>query len=365
MKSMFCFSALLVAFLSGSEADPDAPVPAKPLELCGVSLSGAEFGKGQSPYPGAAEAKYFQNQGMNLIRLPFLWERLQNKLDAPFDADELNRLKKLVEEITAQGQSVIIDVHNYARYQGKIIGSPEVPVKSFACFWKQLATSFKDNPRVLFGLMNEPHTMKSETWLASANAAIAAIRETGAKQTVFLCGNGWSGAHSWSHKWYGTANAEAMLQIVDPADKVVFEVHQYLDPKGAGETPDCVGPQVGVEALSGFTAWLKQHKKRGFLGEFGGAVSPHSKEAIHAMLKHMEANPEVWVGWAWWGGGQSWPQSYLFRLSPDKQDQPAAQMAWLKPFLAKGGEDQQPHSQIEPRTQSRPLSSSQQLDSAP
>ena len=126
-----------------------------------------------------------------------------------------------------------------------------------------------------------------------------------------------------------------MLQIVDPADKLVFEVHQYLDQKGAGQTPDCVSPQVGVEALSGFTAWLKQHKKRGFLGEFGGALSPNSKEAIQAMLKHMEANPEVWVGWAWWGGGQSWPQNYLFRLSPDARGQPAEQMSWLKPFLAK------------------------------
>ena len=196
MKSLFCCATLLIASLSGSEAHPEVPAPAKPLDLCGVSLSGAEFGKGKSPYPDAAEAKYFQNQGMNLIRLPVLWERLQHQLDTPCDADEIKGLKKLVEEITAQGQNVIIDVHNYARYQDQIIGSPEVPLSSFASFWKQLATSFKDNPKVLFGLMNEPHTMKSETWLTAANAAIAAIRATGAKQTIFICGNGWSGAHS-------------------------------------------------------------------------------------------------------------------------------------------------------------------------
>ena len=65
MKSMFCCSALLVAFLTGTEEPPKVPFPAK-LDLCGVSLSCAEFGKGKSPYPSAAEAKYFQNQGMNL-----------------------------------------------------------------------------------------------------------------------------------------------------------------------------------------------------------------------------------------------------------------------------------------------------------
>ena len=57
------------------------------MDLLGVNLAGAEFGSvGQAygtgyTYPTHAEIDYYAASGMNVIRLPFLWERLQPTLN--------------------------------------------------------------------------------------------------------------------------------------------------------------------------------------------------------------------------------------------------------------------------------------------
>src|SRR5262249_9730094 len=162
-------------------------------------------------YPTSSEATYFKTKGMNLIRLPFLWERLQPALNQPFDATELGRLQATVSGMTGTGMTVLLDPHNFARYQNQLVGSAQLPYAAFADFWSRLAALYKNNSLVVFGLMNEPNTMPTETWVTAANAAIAAIRTAGAPNLITVPGNGWTGAWSWTMNDYGTANSFAML----------------------------------------------------------------------------------------------------------------------------------------------------------
>jgi endoglucanase len=76
---------------------------------------------------------------MNLIRLPFLWERLQRSLNAPLDTNELARIETVVGFAAERGIIVLLDPHNSARYNGNLIGSSEVPVSAFADFWRRIA----------------------------------------------------------------------------------------------------------------------------------------------------------------------------------------------------------------------------------
>jgi len=56
----------------------------------------------------------------------------------------------------------IIDIHNYARWNGGIIGQGGPTNAQFASLWSQLATKYKSNSKVTFGLMNEPVSKFSE-----------------------------------------------------------------------------------------------------------------------------------------------------------------------------------------------------------
>jgi endoglucanase len=326
----------------------------------GTNLSGAEFGAQNLPgtfgsdytYPTNAEVDYFVGKGMNTFRLPIRWERLQPTANGALNTAELNRLNAFINYATSKGASVIIDPHNFARYyppgsdiessSSNIIGSSAVPNTEFADFWSRVATTYKNNSHVIFNLMNEPNAMPTEQWVSAANAAISSIRTAGANNLILVPGNGFTGAWTWSSNFYGTPNATAMLNIVDPGNNYAFDVHQYLDSDGSGThaTINNNDPTTGSQRLASFTQWLHDNHKRGFLGEFAVAAStigPGSTqigdEALQNMLNVVQGNSDVWMGWTWWSGGPWWPSNYMFLLDPvDGQDQP--QMAVLQPFLA-------------------------------
>jgi endoglucanase len=320
-------------------APQGSTAPVTGLRWRGVNLSGAEFTASALPgryghqyvYPSVSSVDYFKAKGMNLIRLPFLWERLQPTLNAPLDTAELARLKAFVDGATAKGMTVLIDPHNYARYRSQVIGSAGVPVSAFGDFWSRLATVFKGNPRVLFGVMNEPFSMATESWVSAANEAIRRIRATGATNTIAVPGNAWSGAHSWAANWYGTPNAQAMLQITDSGHNLVFEAHQYLDADSSGTSSVCTSATIGAQRLVAFTAWLRTHGKRGLLGEFAGANNDTCRQALAGMLNYMEANSDVWAGWSYWAAGPWWGDD-MFSIEPaNGSDKP--QMNTLQPYL--------------------------------
>lgn len=291
--------------------------------LTGVNIAGAEFNGRKVPgipnhdyfYPGKATIDHFAAKGMSSIRVPFLWERMQPQLYGELELAELRRLEDVVRYANGKGLYVILDLHNYAHYRQKVIGSPETPIAALGDFWGRLAAGFRGNAQVGLGLMNEPKGLPTETWLAAANAAIAEIRRAGTDNVVFVPGNGWTGAHSWLSRSYGTPNAEAMLGVVDPANNYVYEVHQYLDSDYSGTHAECRSETVGVDTLKAFTQWLRQHKKIGYLGEFGAGANPTCMAALDAMLKFIGDNSDVWAGWSYWAAG-AWPPSYFTSVQP-------------------------------------------------
>ena len=336
------------------------PAGAAAIKYAGVNLAGAEFGQNSLPgtynthytYPTQQEVDYFRNRGMNIIRLPFRWERLQQATNAAFNGAELTRLHNFVSATTAKGVHVILEPHNFARYfpdpanfqssaQG-LVGS-YYPNSVFADFWSRIADIYKTNALVIFNLMNEPNSMPTEQWVGAANAAIAAIRATGATNIIHVPGNAWTGAHSWMANYYGTPNSIAMLNIVDPANNIVFEVHQYLDGNSSGTSTNIVNADIGVSRISDFTFWLRANNKRGFLGEFavatntiGSAPTQIGDEALTNMLSHIAANADVWEGWAWWAAGPWWGP-YMFSLEPGNVGSPnpadKQPMAVLRSFI--------------------------------
>ena len=322
--------------------DPD-PEPVDPTPVSqryfGVNLAGAEFGTALPGtygidyiYPNQSEVDYFASRDMNTIRLPFSWERLQPIMNEAFDGSELERLEGFVETTTAKGHYVILDPHNYARYYGNLIGSEQVPYSAFADFWGKLATIFIDNPRVIFGVMNEPYAMPTEQWRIAANAAIAAIRETGAQHLLLVTGNGYSGGHSWLENYYSEgdantnqvgpngyrvgSNAEEMLNIIDPGNNFAFDVHQYLDQDYSGTNDTCQSETIGSEKLQEITAWLRNHNKQALLSEFGADDNATCLAALSDITLFIHNTPEQWIGWTYWAAGPWWSLDGLNVIEP-------------------------------------------------
>ncbi|KAJ5783281.1 hypothetical protein N7457_005055 [Penicillium paradoxum] len=281
----------------------------------GTNEAGAEFGSGNMPgvlgtdyiWPSTSTIQTLQSRGMNLFRIPFAMERLvPGSLTSNPDATYLASLRSTVNYITSSGGYAVIDPHNFGRYYGNIITS----TSDFAAFWTTLASEFASNDKVIFDTNNEYNSMDQTLVLNLNQAAINAIRAAGAtSQYIFVEGNSWSGAWTW------TAVNDNMKALTDPQDLIVYEMHQYLDSDGSGTSSTCVSSTIGQERVVAATQWLKDNGKKAFLGEFAGGANSVCQSAVTGMLDYLQENSDVWLGASWWSAGPWWGD-YIYSFEP-------------------------------------------------
>ncbi len=321
----------------------DSGLPSIGSFLGGTNLSALEFNSGTLPgkpnidygVPTHAEVDYFVGKKMLFIRLPFLWERMQPTLGGDFDATYLGFVTDLTGYATSKGATVLLDPHNYARYKGLVIGGTDAGAATaaqFGAFWGKLAALFASNPKVVFGLMNEPNGMATELWLSDANTAIASIRATGATNAITVPGNGYTGAHSWTSSGYGTADSTVMLGVKDPLDNYIYEVHQYLDADSSGTSATCDAAPEGSQSLMAFTQWARTNGKRAMIGELGAADNATCLGNLEDFLSYVDQNRDVFAGWTYWSAGPWWG-TYMYSIEPSSTGTDAPQLATLVKHL--------------------------------
>jgi endoglucanase len=281
--------------------------------LLGVDLIGAEFGVTATSFsntsytfPTEAELEYFKAQGMTLVRLPISWERLQPTLNGALDPSYLGQLETFMNQAQALGIQVAVDLHNFGRYNGQVIGSAAVPISAFANVWTQLATALKGYTNIYgYDLMNEPHDMGSPTvWPAAAQAAVNAIRTVDMTHAVIVEGDDWASANSW-------LQYNSNLNITDPANNVIYEAHAYFDANHSGtytQTYEQQGanPNIGEQVLAPFETWLTEHNYKGYIGEFGAPGNdPNWLTVLNNFEKTLQQDGIAGTYWAagpWWQG---------------------------------------------------------------
>lgn len=281
-------------------------------------------------------------KGASFFRVLFGWETMQRTAGGALDATYLAGFKAVVDYATSKGATVLIDVHGgdaeatgAAYYGVKIPGSQGGMLVSdgLANLWGKLAAVFKGNPKVVFGLMNEPNGTTTAQWFACAQKCINSIRTAGSTNLIACPGANWTGASDW----VSGGNAAAFLTLTDPANALAFQVHEYLDPDGGGGTNQIVSATIGVDRLTAAVTWARAHGKQLFLAEIGfSASSSLAVAAASNLFGFLAANSDVVLGWAWWAYGPiAWWENGTFTLCPTpdfKTDSP--QMKLVAPYLA-------------------------------
>ncbi|KAF2028343.1 glycoside hydrolase [Setomelanomma holmii] len=294
--------------------------------------AGGEFA--QQNLPGAFGVDYqlinetaidfFLTAGVNTIRLPFLLERMcpvETGLGKTLNETYFTELSTAVHYITSKGGYVILDAHNYMRYNdpsmqpssGNVIGNTSdnkvATTENLADFWKELSTRFIINPNVIFGIMNEPHDMPTALVLQNHQAMTDAIRKAGAQQLILVPGNSFTGAQRWLNETCSkkslecTPNADVLTAITDSLDNFAFDMHLYFDNDTSGTHEDCT--LAAPTNILPATAWLKENNYTAFLSDFGARSNPTCFETLNNTLMHLE-NSGVLVGWTYWSAGPLW-----------------------------------------------------------
>lgn len=162
---------------------------------------------------------------LNIYRLTVGWQYLTNSVVGG-DLDESNfaNYDSLMTNCLATGAKCLIDIHNYARWDGEIIGQGGPTNDEFAALWTSLATLYANNTNVIFGIMNEPHDLTVSTWVDTVQAVVTAIRAVAPDNTILMPGSTWSHASALP-----TEAGPALLDVTNPdgsTDNLLFDVHQ-------------------------------------------------------------------------------------------------------------------------------------------
>lgn len=319
--------------------DDDSAAPFRGTNMVGMEMFYADYNQGSGPvgdtnYPihDTRLIDYFASKGMTTIRFLFSWEAMQSTLMGPVPAANVgnyklyfDRYKNIVDYATnVKGMQVIVEPWQAnvgggaggARWRGDLVGSAAVPIAAWSDFWTRFAGVYAANPRVSFGLVNEPNSMSTMSWWAIAQAGITAIRNAGATQRIFVPGNGYSAASSWTSNFYDTAapqrsNAYGWLNangpglpISDPLNNIVAEVHTYLDADEGGGSTQITAITAAREHLTVVVDEARAQGYQVYLGELGFLASVPIAAATWAdFIAYFEANPDVLVGFTWWAGG--------------------------------------------------------------
>ncbi|OTA94060.1 glycoside hydrolase family 5 protein [Hypoxylon sp. CO27-5] len=304
--------------ISGAVAVPTKTLKrAGKFDFTGVSESGAEFGNTALPgrlgkdytWPDHNAISTLIQKGFNTFRIPIMMERIiPDKLTGTVNETYAAGLDDIVKYVTGQGAYAVVDPHNFGRYYNNII----TDVAGFGAWWTTVAKRYASNEKVIFDTNNEFHDEDNALVGRLNQAAIDAIRGAGAtSQYIFVEGNSWTGAWHWT----SSGTSEAMGKLTDPQDKIIYEMHQYLDSDGSGTSEACVSATIGRERIADATAWLKANNKKAIIGETAGGANAQCIQAIQGMLSYMADNSDVWKGWLWWGAGPWWA-NYMYSIEP-------------------------------------------------
>jgi endoglucanase len=303
---------------------PTKPASGK-TQYAGVNIAGFDFGctidgtcTGKNVDPGAngiAQMQHFtKDDKLNVFRLPIGWQSLvNNQLGGPLDATVIAAYDKLMQGCLATGALCILDVHNYARWNGAIIGQGGPTNAQFADLWSKLAAKYKNTKNVAFGIMNEPHDLQMTQWADSVQAAVTAIRKAGAtSQMLLLPGTDFTSAGT-----FPTASGPYLLKVKDSdgsTNKLIFDVHRYLDTDNSGTHAECSTDHV-QDTFVPLATWLRQNKRQAMLSEVGGGNTSSCEQDVCAALASVNANSDVYLGYVGWSAG-AFDSTYVLSLTP-------------------------------------------------
>ncbi|XHR29657.1 MAG: glycoside hydrolase family 5 protein [Chthoniobacteraceae bacterium] len=182
--------------VSGNQIlDPDG----KPVWLQGVNIDSLEWnaaGDGNILYSSWVALTAWN---ANVLRVPVnddIWFG-RGKNGIPNKAEDYQALvDKIIQLAAGRGAHVILDLHRFL-----------APTDANIAFWKDAANRYKNNPAVIFELLNEPHDISWELWknggmveeknkapwhTPGMQALLDTIRQTGARNIVLVGGLGYS-----------------------------------------------------------------------------------------------------------------------------------------------------------------------------
>jgi endoglucanase len=283
----------------------------------GVTVSGPEFQDAVYTDKTYSGYSYFHQKGLTLIRMPFKWERIQPTLQGVLNMNQLNKYSEMVTSAQNAGETVIIEPHNFARFNN--IPLTVNDQHNFSDLWSKIAIHFKDYSGIWgYELMNEPHDIPGDcqTWETLSQSAIDAIRIVDTTHYILVPGYSWQSAPDWQ------SASDCLKNLKDPANKLIYSAHEYFDEDKSGTyKTSCTDTTIGVTRAHPFLTWLEKNNKIGMFTEYGIPPDICWQTTLNKFMQTIYTNPNI-IGGIYWAAGPAWGDYPLSIEPKNNTDKP-------------------------------------------
>ncbi len=214
-------SALALALASAAQLQADPPelktqgnqivvkATGAPVRLTGVNIPSLDWGNGENIMTSLEVA--VGTWKANVIRLPVKGARWFDSNHASYRAT----IDAFIARASELNVHVILDLHEYKK-----------ALHADAAFWTDAAARYKNNPAVLFGLLNEPHGITWPVWHTGDSEGpgiqglLDAVRATGANNIAL------AGGLEYAYTLTGILEDYALTDT-SSGNGVVYDAHIY------------------------------------------------------------------------------------------------------------------------------------------
>jgi hypothetical protein len=202
-------------------------------------------------------------------------------------------IDSVVQMAEAAGMDVILDLHWSDRgdLQNGSPGQQRMADANSVTFWTQVASRYKDDPRVLFELYNEPHDVSWDVWLhggpsgdgftvAGMQQLYDTVRAAGAPNVVII------GGLNYAYDLSGVPTHRVV------GSDIVYNTHPYnFGGKQPGDWDSGFGFLAATDPLIATE-----------FGDFDCSTGYYSQ-----LITYMSQKQISFTGWAWYPGGCGFP----------------------------------------------------------
>lgn len=214
--------------------------PDKEVRLVGLNIAGLEW-LIEDPFIERSFKVATDSWHANVIRLPVSADFWFGKHHEQTDGGRLYRdnIDKLIKMASVRGKYVILDLHHYVLFNQKMLD-----------FWMDAAEVYKNNPTVLFGILNEPHSINWANWRDGGQktlddkgnefisighqTVVEKIRDLGAKNIIIAGGIDWGydlrgivGAAPGHSKCYALIDQGSNGNFEKTGYGIMYDAHIY------------------------------------------------------------------------------------------------------------------------------------------
>ena len=214
----------------------------------------------------------------NVVRFQIIQDKLVGANGQVFSPAYMQDIRTVTDYALSLGLQVVLNAQT--EVSAGFMRNEPLPTQATKSFWQHIMAYYKNNPRVIFDLFNEPRQCTWAHWHAAMQGLLDYVRHAGARNTVWVEGRWWGSTLAGVPLLHGTG--------------IVYSFHHPGSP-WPGQAP--VTPKTWDRAFGNLASRGIPVVDGEFVNYSGGYHWKHPAVTVRKYLRYLTAHHIGMTAW--------------------------------------------------------------------